>query len=1110
MFAAGLIAANFQVVPRTDAAGLSPSPTVLHATRFVVTPPVRELASRPRLSLNTIEQPIAARPTLKPNMLAADAGAPPSYDPLVPTSPPPIGKMPAPLMTFEGLSAEDNKDVAAFRYIPSDANGDIGPNHYVQTVNAVYRVFDRQGTPAIPPMKYSTLFASLGDPAAKFDDGDPVVRYDSLADRWVISLFVVSDWFTTNGPAHQVIAVSKTPDPTGEFYVYDFPMPNDYLNDYPKLGIWPDGYYLSINQFNHDFEFVSAAVFACNRAKLLAGDSTAEMVFFDLQSFPHLPSSLLPGDLDGPAPTPGGANVFMCVTSEELTVQGPHERDNNAADAEADSNGAAPTSSLGYGLRVFQLVPNFADATQSTFAETTFIPTAPFRIFSWPNEFVPQRGVTNTLDSLSDRLMYRLQFRHFEDHDSLVVNHTVAVDTAPTAGLRFYELRRFPPAGAWFLHDEGTYSPDDQSRWMGSAALDWQGNLAIGYSASSIETFPSIRYAGRKGSRPAGGLNLSESTLFPGSASQLFWRWGDYTMLAVDPVDETTFWYVNQYYTTFDRAAWHTRIGTFRFSNTPSAPKATLAVQVVDDNSSQPIAGAIVTTANGYWRRTDSTNGCSFRLAPGPYTLFVSAEGYDSGTLSGVDLADGAQVSKQIRLVRVKHELQLLHPPEFNFSGPWHGPFEPESLLCTLTNLGTEPAQWAAFWDSSWLEVNPAKGVLEAGASADIELRLGAAAAALPPQGYHDTLIIANEAGGEIIEKPISLNIQRSPGTLAFDFAVRTALENDPFVTVGISRKNGTDGTIQVDVRTEDASAVAGKDYEPLNRTLIFAGGETNKQIAVKLFPATSPPSKSFKLRLTNPHNGAELGDLTETTIEILKQRGLIFREFFDADPRWKTEGAWQFGIPSGDTDPSAGNTGQNVYGYNLAGDYSNNLSQSEYLTSQPFDCSRYDKVSLYFWRWLGVERSSSDRATVEASNDGVQWTVVWTNSPSTFTRDTNWVLVASDISAVADRHSNVSVRWGMGPTDSSNTFTGWNIDDVEIYGAPTSLGLTGKYDASRAVDILTWASNTGHTFAVEMAPTLSQKFQTLASGIAATPPSNSFTNSVSGGTRFYRVRREQ
>jgi subtilisin-like proprotein convertase family protein len=170
------------------------------------------------------------------------------------------------------------------------------------------------------------------------------------------------------------------------------------------------------------------------------------------------------------------------------------------------------------------------------------------------------------LEAISDRLMWRLAYRNFGTHESLVVNHTVDANGAGLAGVRWYELR--DPGGSPFIYQQGTYAPDGNHRWMGSISMDRDGNIALGYSASSTSLFPSIRYTGRLASDPLGTLPQGEATLQAGGGSQTNAdspRWGDYSMMGIDPTDDCTFWYTQEYYSRTSSGTWQTRIGAFKF-----------------------------------------------------------------------------------------------------------------------------------------------------------------------------------------------------------------------------------------------------------------------------------------------------------------------------------------------------------------------------------------------------------------------------------------------------------------------------------------------------------------------------------------------------------------
>ncbi|MBI3782174.1 MAG: hypothetical protein HY270_02115 [Deltaproteobacteria bacterium] len=485
---------------------------------------------------------------------------------------------PSTTLSFEGISNSNNSATLGLLVVPPDPNGDVGGSQYVQAANLLVQVFDKNtGNPLLPhppttpaPILISSLFAGFGSPCETTDDGDAIVLYDGLADRWLISQFS-----TTGPPYHQCIAVSKGSDATGAYYLYDFAMPNSKFNDYPKFGVWADAYYMTDNQFaSLSGSFQGGGVFAFDRSKMLAGDPSAAYLYFDLSLLDPSIGGMLPADLDGPAPPPGTPGYFAYFTS---TVWGDPQT----------------------GLRLFDFHTDFAVPGNSTFQERPESPvlTAAFdpvlSCGTSGNDCIPQPAPANSsakLDALSDRLMHRLQYRNFGTYESLVTNHTVDATGTNLAGVRYYQLRRTLPGGSFAVAEQATYAPDTNQRWMGSAAVDRQGNLAVGFSVSSASLFPSIRYAGRLATDPPGGLFQGEATLQAGSGSQTtnLSRWGDYTMLSVDPQDGCTFWYTNEYYAASSNRGWQTRIGKFKFAQCTPLPTWTATVTATATQTATP------------------------------------------------------------------------------------------------------------------------------------------------------------------------------------------------------------------------------------------------------------------------------------------------------------------------------------------------------------------------------------------------------------------------------------------------------------------------------------------------------------------------------------------
>jgi hypothetical protein len=478
--------------------------------------------------------------------------------------------MPATSANFAGAQNSNN----ASPVFPPDANGDVGPTDYVQVVNLTFSIFAKNGTRRYGPAATNTIWSGFGGLCATHNDGDPIVLYDQLANRWFISQIAF-----TSTTAHQCIAVSQTSDPTGAWYRYDFPYSNSVLNDYPKFGVWPDAYYMSANQFTLSTSVRrGTGVVAYERSRMIQGLS-ARAVYFDLgaSSTTSSLSSWLPADLDGPrAPSAGEPNHYLSIQGTSL---------GNSADR----------------LQMWNFHVDWTTTSNSTFTQKAVLPVAAFNAnlcnFAW--SCIPQSGTTAKLDPISDRLMFRNAYRNFGTYQAEVVNHTVNVGSN-RAGIRWYELRN--PAGTPAIFQQGTYAGDttnSESRWMGSAALDKAGNIAIGYSVSSGTVFPSIRYVGRLASDPAGTLPQGEATMVAGTGSQTVTnsRWGDYSMLSVDPSDDCTFWYTQEYYAT-SGSNWQTRIGSFKF---PSCGTA---------DTTPPVNPAISSTSHtvGRWSRDNTVD----------------------------------------------------------------------------------------------------------------------------------------------------------------------------------------------------------------------------------------------------------------------------------------------------------------------------------------------------------------------------------------------------------------------------------------------------------------------------------------------------------------------
>lgn len=423
------------------------------------------------------------------------------------------------------------------QYAPPDTNGAVGATQYVQWVNTSFAVFDKASGAIVSgfPKAGNAIWSGFGGGCESNNDGDPIVIYDKGADRWVLTQFSVS---TT--PYLQCVAVSATPDATGPYYRYAFSYGSTQFNDYPKLGVWPDGYYITYNIFNNGITFAGAKACAFDRAMMLAGNAATQQCFQLSSSY----GGLLPADLDGSTQPPSGSPNFF----------------------------------LNFGfnsLRLWTFHVDWNSPNNSEFSGPVTIPVASFAAAcNGGGACIPQPNTRQKLDSLADRLMYRLAYRNFGDHESLVVNHSVGVGTnkpKQVTSVRWYELRNQAgstmASGAPVVHQQGTLgTADGIHRWMGSIAMDKQGNIALGYSASSGSVKPSIRYTGRLASDALNTMQ-AEAVVKAGGGSQLqnLRRWGDYSAMTVDPVDDCTFWYTNEYLKSSGIFNWSTWITSFKF-----------------------------------------------------------------------------------------------------------------------------------------------------------------------------------------------------------------------------------------------------------------------------------------------------------------------------------------------------------------------------------------------------------------------------------------------------------------------------------------------------------------------------------------------------------------
>ena len=423
------------------------------------------------------------------------------------------------IQNFDGNSNSES-------VIPPDTYGEVGPNDYFQVVNMHYAIYSKTGSILLGPVANSSVWSGMSN---NHNDGDATISYDETADRWVFTQFSLPNF--PNGSFYQMIAVSQTNDPTGSWYRYQYTFSS--MGDYPKMGVWPDGYYQTINRFSAgSTTYQGVGVMAYNRSKMLTGDPTAEMVEFTL-SAGNEAYAMLPSDCDGTFP-PSGTPAYISYHS------------NNH-------------------IRIYEFHVDWTNTANSTFTQTV---TLPVNSFNGSLSGIPQKGTSKTLDPLPGRIMYRMPFRKFNDHWSMVANSTINVGSG-VAGIRWYELRN--TGTGWSIYQQGTWSPDGNCRWMGSIAMDSLGNIALGYSISSSSLYPSIRYTGRLAGDALGTMTIGEHGIKDGGGYQTYsgsspLRWGDYSGMSVDPSAPSTFWYTQQY-NTANNMYWHTRIASFSLGN---------------------------------------------------------------------------------------------------------------------------------------------------------------------------------------------------------------------------------------------------------------------------------------------------------------------------------------------------------------------------------------------------------------------------------------------------------------------------------------------------------------------------------------------------------------
>ena len=598
--------------------------------------------------------------------------------------------MPTPLQSFAGITSAQS----ACGCLPPDTDGDVGNNHYIQAVNSRFKIINKAGTQLVAPTTYNSLFSAMGPTTPcgnNQNQGDAVVFFDHMADRWVISDFAFPAF--PGVLFYQCFAVSKTADPVaGGWWLYALqvdPANPTFLGDYPKFGVWPDAYYMSVNMFSNNTTFNGVRVYALPRAALISGagaPNTGAIAFSITPANLGDTYSLLPATFrSGSRPTGvGGVNPEYFMSVDSSATAGNIENEVYTWRFHADFTTPA-LSTFGVGVNhtpnATITVNNFVDAFTSA-----------------GTAIVPQTGTTALLDTLGDKLMYPLVYQNLAGIESIYATHTINNNqggTGPTA-IRWYQFNVTGSTIPATPTQQQTFNnaADGLWRFMPSINVDGLGNMAIGYSTSSSATNPTISYAGRLTIDAPSTLGQGEALLIQGAGHQTSssGRWGDYSSTFIDPGDNCTFWHTNEYYSATSSSAWNTRIGTFKFPTcvlTPTAAPATISGKITTPDGS-PLAGVsiklsgartakVITDARGNYRfeNIDSDNFytitptlVNYHFAPESQSFQLAANNVDAVFTATRDaVSSGNAVDTADYFVR-QHYLDFLgrEPDESGFN----------------------------------------------------------------------------------------------------------------------------------------------------------------------------------------------------------------------------------------------------------------------------------------------------------------------------------------------------------------------------------------------------------------------------------------------------------
>lgn len=480
--------------------------------------------------------------------------------------------LPSPMMTFDAIDS----NLSGCGCLPPDSDGDVGSKNYIASMNSSIMIFDKGGNVLAGPITYNSFFAAMGTSTTcgnNLNDGDGIVFYDHIADRWVVSDFAFGA-FPGAGPFMQCIGVSKTSDPvSGGWYLYALqvdPANPTFLGDYPKFGLWPDAYYVSMNEFSNNTTFNGVRMYALDRNSMINGGPTNAVGFTILPAVLGDQYSFMAASFRTGNPPPAGqAEWVLSVNSSstpgtvetQVFVRRFHAdfiNANNSTLGVTSGNGAHDADGI---ITVNGFIDGFTTTTSNLCPNGT-------------------ATATQFLDTLGDKIMTPVIYQNLNGKEYLYADQTIApgnngtTNTAPTA-VRWYQLdmtgNTIPATPT--QQQDFTNGNDGLYRWMPSINVDGSGNMAIGYSVSSTTVNPGIRYAGRLYTDSGSLLTQGETVMTAGTGHQTSTsgRWGDYSALFVDPIDNCTFWHTNEYYSVTGSASWRNRVGLFKFSQCTGA-----------------------------------------------------------------------------------------------------------------------------------------------------------------------------------------------------------------------------------------------------------------------------------------------------------------------------------------------------------------------------------------------------------------------------------------------------------------------------------------------------------------------------------------------------------